>query len=264
MKFVEAGGMRMPAVGLGTWELRDRDCVRLVQDAVKIGYRHFDTAQAYENEAEVGEGLRASGLPRNEAFVTTKIWQTNHAPADFARAVKESLTKMKLDHVDLLLLHWPSKDIPLADTIGALCKVKQEGGARHVGVSNFTVALLDEAVRLSSEPIVCNQIEVHPYLDQSKVIAACRKHGVGGGGLQPDRARAVDGGRRSCRHRAAARQERGAGLAALSGATGFRHRSAHQQDGAAEGEYRAVRFRIVGRGDAGDCCVVQQGASHRG
>ena len=179
MKFVEAGGMRMPAVGLGTWELRDRDCVRLVQDAVKIGYRHFDTAQAYENEAEVGEGLRASGLPRNEAFVTTKIWQTNHAPADFARAFKESLSKLKLDHVDLLLLHWPSKEIPLADTIGALCKVKQEGGARHVGVSNFTVALLDDAVRLSSEPIVCNQIEVHPYLDQSKVIAACRKHGVG-------------------------------------------------------------------------------------
>ena len=179
MKFVEAGGMRMPAVGLGTWELRGGDCVRLVQDAVKIGYRHFDTAQAYENEAEVGEGLRASGLPRNEAFVTTKIWQTNHAPADFARAVKESLTKMKLDHVDLLLLHWPSKEVPLADTIGALCKVKKDGGARHIGVSNFTVALLDEAVKHSSEKLACNQIEVHPYLDQSKVIAACRTHGIG-------------------------------------------------------------------------------------
>ncbi len=179
MKFVEAGGMRMPAIGLGTWELRDRDCVRLVQDAVKIGYRHFDTAQSYENEAEVGEGLHASGLPRDEAFVTTKIWPTNHAPADFARAFKESLSKLKLDHVDLLLLHWPSKELPLADTIEALCKVKKEGGARHIGVSNFTVALLDDAVRLSSDPSVCNQIEVHPYLDQSKVIAACRKHGIG-------------------------------------------------------------------------------------
>jgi 2,5-diketo-D-gluconate reductase B len=179
MKFVEAAGMRMPAIGLGTWELRGQDCVRLVQDAVKIGYRHFDTAQSYENEAEVGEGLRASGLPRDEAFVTTKIWPANHAPADFARAVKESLTKLKLDHVDLLLLHWPSKEIPLADTIGALCKVKKEGGARHIGVSNFTVALLDEAVKYSSEPLACNQIEVHPYLDQSKVTAACRKHGIG-------------------------------------------------------------------------------------
>lgn len=178
MKFVESGGMRMPAIGLGTWELRGRDCVRLVQDAVTIGYRHFDTAQSYENEAEIGEGLRASGLPRNEAFVTTKIWPANHAPADFARAFKDSLTKLKLDHVDLLLLHWPSKEVPLADTIGALCKVKTEGGARHIGVSNFTVALLDDAVRLSSEPIACNQIEVHPYLDQSKVIAACRRHGV--------------------------------------------------------------------------------------
>lgn len=178
MKFVDAAGMRMPAIGLGTWELRGHDCVRLVQDAVKIGYRHFDTAQSYENEAEVGEGLRASGLPRSKTFVTTKIWPVNHAPADFARAFKESLMKLKLDHVDLLLLHWPSKEVPLADTIGALCKIKKEGGARHIGVSNFTIALLDESVEFSSEPIACNQIEVHPYLDQSKVIAACRKHGV--------------------------------------------------------------------------------------
>ncbi len=179
MKFVDAAGMHMPAIGLGTWELRGDNCVRLVQDAVKIGYRHFDTAQSYENEAEVGEGLRKSGLPRNEAFVTTKIWPANHAPADFARAFKESLAKLKLDHVDLLLLHWPSKDIPLADTVGALCKVKKEGGARHIGVSNFTVALLDETMKHASEPIACNQIELHPYLDQSKVIAACRKHGIG-------------------------------------------------------------------------------------
>jgi diketogulonate reductase-like aldo/keto reductase len=179
MKFVEAAGMHMPAIGLGTWELRGRDCVRLMQDAVKIGYRHFDTAQAYENEAEVGEGLHASGLQRNEAFVTTKIWPANHAPADFARSVKESLARLKLDYVDLLLLHWPSKEIPLADTIGALCKVKKEGGARNIGVSNFTVALLDEAVKHASEPIACNQIEVHPYLDQAKVLAACRRHGIG-------------------------------------------------------------------------------------
>ena len=179
MKFVDAAGMHMPAIGLGTWELRGADCVRLTQEAVKIGYRHFDTAQSYENEAEVAEGLRASGLPRNETFITTKIWPANHAPADFARAFKESLAKMKLDHVDLLLLHWPSKEVPLADTVGALCKVKKEGGARHVGVSNFTVALLDETMKHTSEPIACNQIEVHPYLDQSKVIAACKKHGIG-------------------------------------------------------------------------------------
>lgn len=179
MKFIESAGMRMPAIGLGTWELRGRDCVRLVQEAVGIGYRHFDTAQSYENEAEVAEGLRASGLPRSEAFVTTKIWPANHAPADFARAFGESLAKMKLDYVDLLLLHWPSKEVPIPDTIAALCKVKKEGGARHIGVSNFTVALLDEAVRASSEPIACNQIEIHPYLDQTRVIAACRSHGVG-------------------------------------------------------------------------------------
>ena len=178
MKVVEAGGMRMPAIGLGTWQLSGADCVRLVQDAVKIGYRHFDTAQSYQNEAEVAEGLRASGLQRNETFITTKIWPVNHAPADFARAFEESLAKLQLDYVDLLLLHFASKEVPLADTIGALCKIAKEGGARHIGVSNFTVALLDEAVKLSSVPIACNQIEAHPYLDQSKVITACRRHDV--------------------------------------------------------------------------------------
>jgi len=178
MKYVEAAGMRMPAIGLGTWELRGADCVRLVQEAVKIGYRHFDTAQSYENEAEVAEGLRLSGLPRHETFITTKIWPANHAPADFARAFKGSLAKLKLDHVDLLLLHWPSKEVPLADTIGALCKLKKEGGARHIGVSNFTVALLEEAIAKCPAPLVCNQVEYHPYLDQSRVREACAQHDV--------------------------------------------------------------------------------------
>jgi diketogulonate reductase-like aldo/keto reductase len=178
MQTADAKGAHIPLIGLGTWELRGQDCVRLVQEAAKIGYRHFDTAQMYGNEAEVGEGLHASGMKRNDYFLTTKIWPENFREKDFARAVRESLTRFKLSEVDLLLLHWPSKDVPLAETLGALAKAKRDGLTRHIGVSNFTVAMLDEANKISPEPLVCNQIELHPYLDGSKVIAACKKHGM--------------------------------------------------------------------------------------
>jgi 2,5-diketo-D-gluconate reductase B len=178
MQFVEAKGARIPILGLGTWELRARECVKLVQEAARIGYRHFDTAQMYGNEREVGEGVRASGVPRAEILVTTKVAPGSLAPKALKASVKESLAQLKVSELDLLLLHWPNKDVPLADTIGALCEVKRAGQARHIGVSNYTVALLDEANRLASEPLVCNQIEMHPYLDQSKVIAATRKHGM--------------------------------------------------------------------------------------
>ncbi len=178
MKLVEAKGARIPLVGLGTWGLRGRECVTLVQEAVRIGYRHFDTAQMYGNEREVGEGVRASGVARAEILVTTKVAPGNLAPKALKASVKESLAQLKTSELDLLLLHWPNKDVPLADTIGALCEVKRAGQARHIGVSNYTVALLDEANRLASEPLMCNQIEMHPYLDQSKVIAATRKHGM--------------------------------------------------------------------------------------
>ena len=178
MKFVEAKGARIPIVGLGTWELRGRECVTLVQEAVRIGYRHFDTAQMYGNEREVGEGVRASDVPRAEILLTTKVAPGNLAPKDLKASVEESLTQLKASELDLLLLHWPNKDVPLADTVGALCEVKRAGQARHIGVSNYTVALLDEANKLASEPLVCNQIEMHPYLDQSNVVAATRKHGM--------------------------------------------------------------------------------------
>jgi diketogulonate reductase-like aldo/keto reductase len=165
-------------LGLGTWELRGRTCVRLVEEALRLGYRHLDTAQAYDNEAEVGEGLRASGLKRDDVFVTTKVWHSNFRAADLERSVEESIGRLKLPSVDLLLLHWPNPAVPLKETIGALCKMKQRGLTRHVGVSNFTVKLVEEAVRLSSEPIVNDQIELHPFVDGSKVIAACKRHGI--------------------------------------------------------------------------------------
>jgi len=176
MPFIEANGVCIPSIGLGTWELRGRACARLVEQAIKFGYRHVDTAQMYDNEREVGEGLRASGIPRDEIFVTTKVWTTHFAPNDLERSVRESLKQLRLAQIDLLLLHWPNPRVPLVETLGALANVRRLGMARHVGVSNFTVALIEEAIALSPEPLVCNQVEYHPYLDQTKVLNACRHH----------------------------------------------------------------------------------------
>lgn len=178
MQFVEAKGTRIPAIGLGTWELRGRTCARLVEQALRLGYRHIDTAQAYENEREVGEALRASGVPRNEVFVTTKIWTSHFAPHDLERSTKESLNKLRLTEVDLLLLHWPNPRVPLSETVDALAHVRKLGMTRHIGVSNFTVALMEEAIDKCPAPLVCNQVEYHPYLDQTKVREACERHEV--------------------------------------------------------------------------------------
>ena len=169
---------KIPLLGLGTWDLRGRSCTRIVEVALRLGYRHVDTAEMYDNEREVGKGLHASGVTRGQVFVTTKVWPSHFAPRELERAARDSLTRLRLREVDLLLLHWPNPQIPLADTLGALCNVKRDGLARHIGVSNFTVKLIEEALRLSTEPLICNQIECHPFLDQSKVIAACRKHAM--------------------------------------------------------------------------------------
>jgi diketogulonate reductase-like aldo/keto reductase len=175
---VVSGDARIPAIGLGTWDLRRRTCARMVEQALRLGYRHIDTAEMYGNEREIGEGLRASGISRDDVFITTKVWPDNLAPADLERSTKESLARLGLSDVDLLLIHWPSPRIPLADTMGALCRMKQAGFARHIGISNFTVPLIEEAVRVATEPLVTNQIEWHAYLDQSRVVAACRRHGL--------------------------------------------------------------------------------------
>ena len=168
MLFVEANGARIPAIGLGTWELSGRPAARVIEQALRLGYRHIDTAQAYDNEREVGDGMRASGVRRDDVFLTTKVWTNHFAPNDLERSVKESLAR----------LHWPNSHVPLAETLGALSHAKTMGLTRHIGVSNFTVALIEQAVALSPEPLVCNQVEYHPYLDQAKVRAACDQHGL--------------------------------------------------------------------------------------
>jgi diketogulonate reductase-like aldo/keto reductase len=165
---IDANGARIPAFGLGTWDLRGRTCVRMVEQALRLGYRHLDTAEMYDNETEVGEGLRASGVAREQVFITTKVWSSHLAARDLEHAAKQSLVKLKLAHVDLLLIHWPNPRIQLSETIPALCKMKSLGVTRHVGVSNFTPPLVDEAVRLATEPLVNDQIEWHPFIDQPR------------------------------------------------------------------------------------------------
>jgi 2,5-diketo-D-gluconate reductase B len=178
MQVTQANGAKIPTLGLGTWQLNGSVGSRIVEQALRLGYRHIDAALIYGNEKEVGEGLHASGVKREDIFITTKVPHTELAPPALERAVKQSLANLRVSDVNLLLIHWPNPQIPLAETMDAMCKMKRQGYARHIGISNFTVALIDEAVKLSSEPIVTNQIEWHPYLDESKVQAACKKHGI--------------------------------------------------------------------------------------
>lgn len=178
MQTVTGNGAKIPAIGLGTWQLNGDVGTNITKEALKLGYRHLDCALIYGNEKEVGAGLHASGVKREDVWVTTKVPHTELAPANLEKAVKQSLSNLKLSDVNLLLVHWPNPDIPLADTMGAMCEMKKKGLTRHIGISNFTVKLIDEAVKLSSEPIATNQIEWHPYLDEEKVRAACKKHGI--------------------------------------------------------------------------------------
>ena len=173
-----ANGANIPAIGLGTWTLDDEAATRLVSEAINVGYRHIDTAAMYQNEAGVGAGLRSSGVPRSEIFLTTKVWYTDIAEGDLQRSVEASLKRLDVDHLDLVLIHWPSPTVPLAESIAALNEVGDRGYARHIGVSNFPVALLEEAVKLSSKPLVCNQVEYHPFLNQDRLLEACRALGI--------------------------------------------------------------------------------------
>jgi diketogulonate reductase-like aldo/keto reductase len=170
----EAGAV--PALGFGTSPLTGGLSSETVIAALKAGYRHIDTARKYGTEPAVGEAMRASGVPRQDIFLTTKVSHENLRAADFARSVDESLAALKVDYVDLLLVHWPNPAIALNETMPALAKAKRQGLARHIGVANFNIGLLDQAVELCSEPLVALQAEYHPYLDQSKLMAAVRRH----------------------------------------------------------------------------------------
>jgi diketogulonate reductase-like aldo/keto reductase len=178
MKTVTANGAEIPALGFGTFRMSGAEVLRIVPRAIEIGFRHIDTAQIYGNEAEVGEAIAGSGVKRDDIFLTTKVWVDKFHHADFLASVDESLRKLKTDHVDLLLLHWPNPSVPLAEQVGALNEVRKAGKVRHIGVSNYNTALMAEASRLSEAPLATNQIEYHPYLDQGVVLDAARRLGM--------------------------------------------------------------------------------------
>jgi len=173
---IEVQGVSVPAVGLGTWELTGRACVEAVGDALALGYRHFDTARAYRNEREVGEAIRASGVAREEIFLVTKIPRSD-AHADRVRAACEaSLADLGVDHVDLLLLHWPAPHVPLAETLGAMAALGDEGRAARIGVSNFPPPLLQKALELA--PVINDQVELNPYRPQDELVALASRRDV--------------------------------------------------------------------------------------
>ncbi|MBN8919947.1 MAG: aldo/keto reductase [Rhizobiales bacterium] len=185
MPLIHANGAAIPALGFGTAGIAyggpgmEGDAgVRLVAQALRDGHRHIDAARKYGTEKEVGQGMRASGVPRDEMFLISKVSHENLRTADFEKSVEESLRDHDDDYLDLLLVHWPNPAIPLEETMQALAKQKRTGIARHIGIANFKTALIEDAVRLCPEPLVANEVEFHPYIDQSKVHAATRKHGM--------------------------------------------------------------------------------------
>ena len=175
---ISAHGARIPAIGFGTWPLKDETCEIAVKTALEAGYRHIDTAAMYGNEMDVGRGMRASKVPRDQIFLTTKVWRDHIAEGDLQRSAEKSLKALGVPHVDLLLIHWPNASIPVAESIKALCAAKRQGFAKHIGVSNHPTALLAEAQKAATEPLVCNQVEYHPHLKQDKIMAATHAAGM--------------------------------------------------------------------------------------
>lgn len=166
----------MPTLGFGTWQLTGNECQRCVETALETGYRHLDTARMYKNEAEVGQGIAAAGLPREDLFVTSKMWMEDLSPAAVEQSVADSLDALKLDYMDLYLIHWPNPEYDLAVTLEALAKEKEKGRIKHVGLSNHTAAMVQEALQVT--PIFCNQVEYHLYLSQNTLLDLCRENDI--------------------------------------------------------------------------------------
>ena len=168
MDYQTVKGEKVPSLGLGTYRLTGEACERTVERGLRVGYRHLDTAQMYGNEAEVGRGIRGSGVDRGEIFVTTKVWPSDFAHERVIRKTHESLEKLGTDYVDLLLMHWPGDGVPLGETLGAMRELQEAGGVLYIGVSNFSPSLVQEAT--GHAEIFCNQVQYHPYREQDALL----------------------------------------------------------------------------------------------
>jgi 2,5-diketo-D-gluconate reductase B len=167
---VNAGGTKIPVLGFGTYGMSGSQLQNVLVAALQRGFRHIDTAQMYQNEADVGVAIRASGVPRDAIFVTTKVWVGNYIRQRFMASVDESLRRLQTNHIDLLLVHWPCGGAPLEDQIEGLNRAVDSGKVRYIGVSNYNVAMMRAAAALSTRPLVTNQVEYHPFLDQTAVL----------------------------------------------------------------------------------------------
>ena len=166
-------GEKVPSLGLGTYRLSGGECERAVERALTLGYRHIDTAQMYRNEEEVGRGIQGSGVDREEIFLTTKVWPSDFSYQRTIQTTRESLKKLDTDRVDLLLMHWPSRDVPLEETLGAMRELQEEESVRHIGVSNFPPSMVQEAAQHAE--VFCNQVEYHPYEAQDELLGQAKE-----------------------------------------------------------------------------------------
>ncbi|HEV2061155.1 MAG TPA: aldo/keto reductase [Solirubrobacteraceae bacterium] len=176
-------GIEIPKLGLGTWRIGGETCVEAVRDAIELGYRHIDTARAYGNEAQVGQGLHDSGRNRDEIFLATKLWYTELSAVGVHDQIEQSLRDLRTEYIDLLLIHWPNRRVPVAETLAAMLEARDAGRVRHLGVANFPSAMLREA--LEHAPLVCNQVEYHPYLGQPQVLDVVRERGLAATAYSP-------------------------------------------------------------------------------
>lgn len=175
MEYVSVQGEDVPALGLGTWRLTGRDCFRAVRAALDVGYRHVDTARNYGNEQAVGEAITASSVDRDDVFLVTKVPGRDAGYDDAIRAARESVRRLGVDRVDLLLLHSPNPVVPVEESMHALAACREQGLTRHVGVSNFSAKQLREAMRQSPAPVFADQVQFHPYRPQRDLLELCRR-----------------------------------------------------------------------------------------
>ena len=175
---ITAQDTQIPALGFGTYKLTGDACQTAVSKALEVGYRHIDTAQFYNNEADIGTAIAASGVKRKDIFLTTKIWPDNAAEGKLQKSFDESLKKLKTDYVDLLLIHWPPSPAPFAEQMKALQSVKDAGKAKLIGISNYTIPQMKEVVEKIGAPLAANQVEYHPYLSQKPLLDYIRAHGM--------------------------------------------------------------------------------------
>jgi diketogulonate reductase-like aldo/keto reductase len=171
-------GADMPMVGIGTWTLKGDKCRESVRKALDIGYKHIDTAEAYDNQKQVALGIKDSGVDRDDIFITSKVWKSNLRYSDTLSACDNTLGELQTDYLDLYLIHWPNEDIPMKETFEALTKLKDDGKIKDIGVSNFTISHLKTAKSVSQSPISADQVKYHPYENPNDLLEYCKDNDI--------------------------------------------------------------------------------------